>query len=65
MDMEFVYCLLQSINLHTLNMDYIEFGSLVCMLAEDYCKANSLNVIEFMKEMNSMVTQVNEELGEY
>lgn len=63
--MEYTYCLLQVVNKYTLPMEYEDFGSLFCMIAEDYCKSHKLDVRDFMQDATSMVYQVYNELGEY
>ena len=64
-NMEYIYCILQGINKYTLPMDYVDFGSLFCMTAEDYCKAHHKDVREFMDEMTAMVNMINDEEGTY
>ena len=63
--MEYTYRLLQEVNRFTLPMEYEDFGSLFCMIAEDYCKTHNMDVRGFMADMNTMVTMINEELGAY
>ncbi len=63
--LDYIYCLLQGINKYTLPLDGADFGSLFCMIAEDYCKTHNMDVLEFMSDMKDMATQVNEELGAY
>ena len=63
--MEYIYCLLQNINKYTLPLEYADFGSFYCMVAEDYCKAHQIDVREFMEEMKAMVNMVYDEEGAY
>ena len=63
--MDYIYCVLESIKPIIVDMDLVEFGSLFCMLAEEYCKAQHKDVCEFMDEMTTMVNLVNEQEGTY
>lgn len=40
-------------------------GTFICMLAEEYCKANGENMVQFFTNLLDIVNNVNEELGEY
>ena len=41
------------------------FEALVCMLMEEYCKANGLDVVEEATKLAVAVESVNEALGKY
>ena len=46
-------------------MSHVGAGSIVCMIAEEWCKANHTDVIDFMNQMAEMVSEVNQQLGRY
>ena len=60
-----VYDKLTEIIQVTNNMDPVSFGSLYCMLAEEWCRCHGEDVIWFMDQINSMVKIINEEEGRY
>lgn len=64
-DLMKAYDLLQEISVTTNQLDYPSFGGLWCMLCEEYCRANSLDVTEVSRTMCDMISEVNENLGVY
>lgn len=64
-DLMKAYDLLQEISVTTNQLDYPTFGGFWCMLAEEYCRANHLDVLEVSRTMCNMISQVNEDLGAY
>ena len=64
-DLMKAYDLLQEISITTNQLDYPAFGGFWCMLAEEYCRFNGLDVTEVSNEMCAMISQVNEDLGAY
>ena len=64
-DLMRAYELLQNISETIDNMEYTAFGALWCMIAEEYCRANQLDVLEVSKTMCNMISQVNKDLGAY
>ena len=64
-DLMKAYDLLQEISITTNQLDYHAFGGFWCMLAEEYCRFNGLDVTEVSNEMCAMISQVNEDLGAY
>lgn len=40
-------------------------GSLLCMLMEEWCRANDENIIEFVNDLQEVVGQVQDEFGKY
>ena len=46
-------------------MSHVGAGSVLCMLAEEWCRAQKVDVVDFMNEMASLVSEVNAELGRY
>lgn len=41
------------------------FEPMICMLMEEYCKANHLDMVAEMRNLLTAAEQVNEELGAY
>ena len=56
---------LEDISTHTNDLPIDVFFSLYCMLAEEYCRSNDLNILEFITNTYEAVVSVNEELGKY
>lgn len=65
LELLYVETILEKCNNYTSNMSYIGFGSFLCMLSEEWCKQHDENVVEFTQTIAQMVTEVNNELGEY
>lgn len=42
-----------------------EFMSIVCMMMEEVCEANGLDVVEMAEDIASAVRDVNNKLGKY
>lgn len=59
------YSLLGDISAETNQLDYPAFGGLWCMVIEEYCRVNHLDVTEVSMEMCTMISEVNENLGIY
>ena len=57
--------ILQDITGETNKLDYPAFGGLWCMMLEEYCKSNKLDIIEASKDMMVIINQVQEEHGRY
>jgi len=49
----------------TNSLDTAAFLSLVCMLIEEHCKANELDIFETVNSISSAVKSVNEVFGAY
>ena len=64
-DLMVAYDLLQNISAEINQLDYPAFGGLWCMLAEEYCRFNGLDVTEVSNEMCAMINEVNKDLGTY
>ena len=64
-DLMKAYDLLQNISGTTNQLDYPAFGGLWCMVIEEYCRTNGLDVLEVSKTMCNMISQVNKDLGAY
>lgn len=64
-DLMKAYDLLQEISATTNQLDYPAFGALWCMMAEEYCRANGLDVTEVSRTMCRMIAEVNQDLGAY
>ena len=64
-DLMVAYDLLQDITATIKNMEYTAFGALWCMMAEEYCRANGLDVTEVSRTMCRMIAEVNDDLGAY
>lgn len=67
MDIEMmaVYWDLMEIIERTNTMDQVSFGSLYCMMAEEWCRTNQVDVVEFIHTISDMVEKVNAEEGRY
>lgn len=46
-------------------MGVVGFESMVCMLLEEYCKFNDLDVVVMAEEIATTVKNVNAEIGRY
>lgn len=46
-------------------LDKIMFEPLICMLMEEYCKENKLDIVAETRDILTAVEQVNAELGAY
>ena len=57
--------MLKEVSDTTNQLDYALFGGFWCMLLEEYCKANSLDIREASKDMVIIINQVQEEYGRY
>ena len=42
-----------------------EFMSIVCMMMEEVCEANGLDVVEMAEEIASAVREINDKFGKY
>ena len=60
-----VYCNLMEIIQTTNRMDPISFGSLYCMLAEEWCRHHGKDVIGFIDQIADMIKEINESEGRY
>lgn len=60
-----VYELLEKMIPITNQFDMPQIGSLLCMLMEEWCRANDENIIEFVNDLQEVVGQVQDELGKY
>ena len=40
-------------------------GTFICMVAEEYCKANGKDVIQFFADLLEGVKEINKEFGKY
>lgn len=60
-----VYQLLKKIMPITNQFDMPQMGSLLCMLMEEWCRANDENIVEFVNELQEVVGQVEEACGKY
>lgn len=40
-------------------------SAFICMVAEEYCKANNKNVVDFFTDLMNAVKAINEEFGKY
>ena len=49
----------------TRKMDVPAFETFMCMVAEEYCKANDIDVKELIDEVGSSIYAINEEFGKY
>lgn len=47
------------------HMDIVNFGTYICMLIEEYYKANKLDATEMADTLCNLVKEVNEEEGRY
>ena len=59
------YELLNDIKGKTNALDEVCFGTIICMLMEEWCKANDSDVVEFSNEIAGLIKEVNEEEGRY
>lgn len=59
------YVLIENLKDLTNIMDYTTFSSFFCVLAEEWCKANSKDVVEYISTIANQVKMVNAELGAY
>lgn len=64
-DMEFIYKVVKKLTPIMNKMDFSVTGAGVCMILEEYAKANNANVVELAELVAEMVKQVNEDLGKY
>ena len=64
-DLMVAYDLLQEVSEKIDSMEYTAFGALWCMMAEEYCRANGLDVTEVSRTMCNMIAEVNQDLGAY
>ncbi len=64
-DLMKAYDLLQNISAETNQLDYPAFGGFWCMLCEEYCRANQLDILEVSRTMCAMINEVNKDLGTY
>lgn len=64
-DMEFIYKVLEKLTPVMNKMDFSVTGAEVCMILEEYAKANDANVVELAELITEMIKQVNEDLGRY
>ena len=64
-DLLTAYSLLGDISAETNQLDYPAFGGLWCMVIEEYCRVNQLDVTEVSNEMCNMISEVNHDLGTY
>ena len=64
---DFVRCFMvvKDFDEETSDMNYCEFRATFCMIAEEYCKRNDLDVCEFMQDMLNATMIINEECGKY
>ena len=60
-----VYDFLESVKEKTNEMQWNEFTTLICMLMEEWCKANNDDVVEMSSTIARIVSEVNEEEGKY
>lgn len=54
----------ESLNLME-GLDRFEWMSAICMVLEEKCKADGLDMVETCKRIYDSAVQVNEELGKY
>lgn len=59
------YELLNDIKEKTNALDGVCFGAIICMLMEEWCKANDSDVVEFSNKNAGLIKEVNEEEGRY
>ena len=64
-DLMRAYDILQDISDTIDNLEYTAFGALWCMIAEEYCRANQLDILEVSRTMCAMINEVNRDLGAY
>lgn len=57
--------LLEDIHQKTNKLDDWRFEALICMLIEEYCKANDMDVIEMGNEIATAIREINEAYGRY
>ena len=60
-----VYDLLTSTMEKTNAMDETSFGTFCCMITEEFCKAHSLDVVEFSQRLADSIWMVNKDFGRY
>lgn len=58
---EFLLSIIQTTN----QMTQQAFGTVVCMLLEEYCKNNDLDAVEMMNNLNNIMSEVNTTMGKY
>ena len=46
-------------------LDKASFQALICMIMEEWCKANDDDVVKFSEFITEAVRQINAELGKY
>jgi len=49
----------------TRKMDIVAFETFLCMIAEEYCRANDIDVKELIDEVESSIYAINDEFGKY
>ena len=57
--------LLEKLKPITNEFDLPQIGSLICMLMEEWCKANNENIVEFVNNISDIVGEVQEACGKY
>lgn len=49
----------------TNRMSIVIFGPLIAMLIEEWCKANKMDITEFVRDMSEVIDEVQKNLGKY
>ena len=57
--------LLMMVSEETNQLDYGLFGGFWCMVLEEYCRSNQMDIKEVSRNIIGTIDQVQEELGEY
>lgn len=57
--------LLQKLVPTTNKMSIEIFESLIAMLIEEWCKANKMDITEFVRDMSEVIDGVQKDLGKY
>lgn len=60
-----IYNLLEQLTVITNPMDLMEFGSLMCMLSEEWAKAHNESILDFIDTIRDMMRQVHDQCGDY
>lgn len=64
-ELTIIYEVLNEIKNRTNKLGIVGSGSLICMLAEEWCKAHNEDVVVFVNQLAYLVAEVNRTEGRY
>lgn len=59
------YMTLMEIIPHMVKLEEVAFGSCLCMILEEWCKAHDKDIVDYIHDISGVIEKVNNDLGRY